>query len=235
MNNMNNNNFNRNFSGGQGMGNMGGGFNPGMGGFQGNPMGGQFGGGFNRGGMMGNNMRGGPGGMRGRGGMTNNMMGGMPMGGMAMGGMAGGMGGMPMNMGPMGGGMPGRKSSRLPDPYFGGVLLMTANALAGISPSDVSAGTLPKSPAEYTRAQLAPISQGPVPYSSPSVQPPLKTFTPQVFPLSQEQLAKNPFNKTGTGGFQGMQPHFNPAFFPQNQAGGGDWQNPHGAKRPRPE
>ncbi|KAG0650494.1 hypothetical protein D0Z07_3115 [Hyphodiscus hymeniophilus] len=39
----------------------------------------------------------------------------------------------------------------------------------------------------------------------------------------------------GAGGFQGMQPHFNPAFFPQNQAGGGDWQNPHGAKRPRPE
>ncbi|KAK2629699.1 hypothetical protein QTJ16_000519 [Diplocarpon rosae] len=37
-------------------------------------------------------------------------------------------------------------------------------------------------------------------------------------------------------GFQGMQqPHFNPAFFPQNQAAGGDWQNPHGAKRQRPE
>jgi len=36
-------------------------------------------------------------------------------------------------------------------------------------------------------------------------------------------------------GFTGMQPHFNPAFFQQNQAGGGDWQNPHGAKRPRPE
>ncbi|KFY11958.1 hypothetical protein V492_04174 [Pseudogymnoascus sp. VKM F-4246] len=36
-------------------------------------------------------------------------------------------------------------------------------------------------------------------------------------------------------GFPGMQPHFNPAFFPQNQATGGDWQNPHGAKRPRPE
>lgn len=37
------------------------------------------------------------------------------------------------------------------------------------------------------------------------------------------------------GGFPAMQPHFNPAFFPQNQGGGGDWQNPHGAKRPRPE
>jgi hypothetical protein len=39
----------------------------------------------------------------------------------------------------------------------------------------------------------------------------------------------------GGGGFNGMQPHFNPAFFPQNQPAGGDWQNPHGAKRPRPE
>lgn len=35
-------------------------------------------------------------------------------------------------------------------------------------------------------------------------------------------------------GFQGMQPHFNPAFFPGNQAAT-DWQNPHGVKRPRPE
>lgn len=39
----------------------------------------------------------------------------------------------------------------------------------------------------------------------------------------------------GMQGGGGFQPHFNPAFFPQNQAAGGDWQNPHGAKRPRPE
>ena len=98
--NMNNsmNNFNRNNSFSPGMGNMGGGFNAPMGGFPGNPMGGNFGGFNNRGGMMGG-MRGGPG-MRGRGGM-NNMMGGMPMGGLPMGGMAGAMGGMPMNMGQM--------------------------------------------------------------------------------------------------------------------------------------
>jgi len=41
----------------------------------------------------------------------------------------------------------------------------------------------------------------------------------------------------GAAGFgAGAQPHFNPAFFGQNQGGGGDgnW-NPHGAKRPRPE
>jgi hypothetical protein len=100
--NMNNmNNFNRNNSFNPGMGNMGGGFNAPMGGFPGNPMGGNFGGFNNRGGMMGG-MRGG--GMRGRGGM-NNMMPGMPMGGMPMGGMPGGMGGMPMNMGQM---LPGK-------------------------------------------------------------------------------------------------------------------------------
>ena len=94
-----NNNFNRNNNNSfnPGMGNMGGGFNP-MGGFAGNPMGGNFGGFNNRGGMMGGGMRGGPG-ARGRGGMNNNMM--MPMGGMPMGGMPGGMGGMPMNMGAM--------------------------------------------------------------------------------------------------------------------------------------
>jgi hypothetical protein len=96
--NNNMNNFNRNNSFNPGMGNMGGGFNAPMGGFPGNPMGGNFGGFNNRGGMMGG-IRGGPG-MRGRGGM-NNMMGGMPMGGMPMGGMAGGMGGMPMNMSQM--------------------------------------------------------------------------------------------------------------------------------------
>ncbi|KAL1875149.1 hypothetical protein VTK73DRAFT_10286 [Phialemonium thermophilum] len=41
----------------------------------------------------------------------------------------------------------------------------------------------------------------------------------------------------GMQGFQGMQPHFNPAFFGAgNQAAGGnDWQNPHGTKRPRGE
>ncbi|KAI0192814.1 hypothetical protein F4808DRAFT_362668 [Astrocystis sublimbata] len=33
----------------------------------------------------------------------------------------------------------------------------------------------------------------------------------------------------------GQQPQFNPAFFGGNQQQGGDWQNPHGAKRPRGE
>lgn len=34
--------------------------------------------------------------------------------------------------------------------------------------------------------------------------------------------------------FAGMQQPFNPAFFAQ-QNQGNDWQNPHGAKRQRPE
>ncbi|KAH8661947.1 hypothetical protein BX600DRAFT_512835 [Xylariales sp. PMI_506] len=38
----------------------------------------------------------------------------------------------------------------------------------------------------------------------------------------------------GMPGFNGMQPHFNPNFF-GNQSGGNEWQNPHGAKRPRGE
>lgn len=118
MNNMNSGNFNRNFAN-QAMGNIGGGFQAPMGGFQGNPMANQFGG-YNRGGMMGA-MRGGPGGMRGgRGGMGNNMNGMMPMGGMPMAGMnagmnagmGGGMGGMgALNMSQMGGAMPGMINS----------------------------------------------------------------------------------------------------------------------------
>jgi len=75
-NNMNGANYNRNFSG-PAMNNMGGGFNSPMGGFPQNPMGGQFGGGFNRGGIMGGGMRGGPNMRGGRGGMGNGMMGGV--------------------------------------------------------------------------------------------------------------------------------------------------------------
>lgn len=114
--NMNNGNFNRNFSN-PGITNMGGGFQTSMGGFQGNPMGNQFGV-FNRGAMMGG-MRGAPGMRGGRGGMGNAMNGMIPMGGMAMGGMAGGMGGMgPMNMGQMGGGMPGANGFQGMQPHF---------------------------------------------------------------------------------------------------------------------
>jgi len=55
--------------------------------------------------------------------------------------------------------------------------------------------------------------------------------------LSDPQFPYTHAKKQNTGGpgFQNLQPHFNPAFFQQNQAAGGDWQNPHGAKRARPE
>jgi hypothetical protein len=43
------------------------------------------------------------------------------------------------------------------------------------------------------------------------------------------------FPAGGPGGFAGQQPHFNPAFFNQNQGVAEQNWNPHGAKRPRPE
>ncbi|KAL2758459.1 hypothetical protein ACRALDRAFT_2040637 [Sodiomyces alcalophilus JCM 7366] len=49
----------------------------------------------------------------------------------------------------------------------------------------------------------------------------------------------NPMGMMGGNmqGFQGMAPQFNPGFFGGggNQGGAGEWGNPHGAKRPRPE
>ncbi|KAI9819223.1 MAG: hypothetical protein M1827_007379 [Pycnora praestabilis] len=196
-----------------------------MGGFQGPPMGGmqQFGGFQNRGGMMGG-MRGGPGGNRGgRGGMMpNGMMGGMPMGGMGgmgMGGMPGQMGGMGgnMNMGQMGGGMPGM-------PGF-------------VNPSShrfhTSGGYQSPAPAQYFRQ--APGYTPSTASHFPSISS--RFSTPVGSPQKNGTLRRSS-DHTGQGGFQGPTPHFNPAFFNQNQAmgGGGDgnW-NPHGAKRPRPE
>ncbi|KAA8576032.1 hypothetical protein EYC84_006195 [Monilinia fructicola] len=54
-------------------------------------------------------------------------------------------------------------------------------------------------------------------------------------PMNMGNMAQMGGAMQGGNGFQPMQPHFNPAFFQQNQSAGGDWQNPHGAKRPRPE
>ncbi|KAH8587568.1 hypothetical protein B0O99DRAFT_601527 [Bisporella sp. PMI_857] len=220
--NMNNNmnNFNnRNFSG-PAMGNMGA-FNQSMGGFPGNPMGGQFNGGFNRGGMMGNmrgNMRGG------RGGMGNNMMGGgMPMGGMPMGGMPGAMGGMPMNMGQMGG-MQGMKNPSLVPVNSTGPHV---TQVGKVYPAQVNVGM--SGPASMT-PQLPEYQSS---SGTTSVyRAPVSVYTYSQGPLQNITKAKMPFAPTGGGGFQ---PHFNPAFFQQNQGAGGDWQNPHGAKRPRPE
>lgn len=216
-NNMNNFNNNRNFSG-PAMGNMGGGFNPAMGGFPNNSMGGQFGGGFNRGGGMMGGMRGN---MRGgRGGMGNGMMGGMPMGGMPMGGMPG-MGGMPMNMGQMGGGMQGTNNPNSVQVYH------RNNLQVGKANPASTGQSLHNTPLTH---QYRGSSREPRVYLPPS-----KAYSQHCYPSHINTQAKTQAAQTGGGGFQGLQPHFNPAFFQQNQAAGGDWQNPHGAKRARPE
>ena len=215
-NNMNNFNNNRNFSGPP-MGNMGGGFNQGMGGFPNNAMGGQFGGGFNRGGGMMGGMRGN---MRGgRGGMGNGMMGGMPMGGMPMTAMPG-MGGMPMNMGQMG----GMQGTNFPS----SVPVYRRNDLQVGKAYPASTGqSLHNTPLTH---QYRGSSGAPPVYLSPSQAYPQSYYPPHN--NTQAEIKASPI---GGGGFQGLQPHFNPAFFQQNQAAGGDWQNPHGAKRARPE
>jgi hypothetical protein len=59
----------------------------------------------------------------------------------------------------------------------------------------------------------------------------------QSVQADQSHLLNHTFDNIGQPGFQGTQPHFNPAFFNQQTqkvAGAADW-NPHGAKRPRPE
>lgn len=232
-------NFNRNFSGPP-IGGMNGNFQAPMGGIQGG-MGGNFGG-FNRGGMMAN-MRGG-GSMRGgRGGMNNGMMGGMPMGGMGGIGGMGGMGGMngmggPMSMGNMAGGMQGMMNSNL---YQG----PGARAATHFNENKNKNKRVSK---RHT-SQISFSYQTPVPAGSynPSFfgtqsaqsQTSFSTFPiSNINPFQQTEVgAKQQISNTGAG-FGNAMPHFNPAFFQQNQAasGGGDgWQNPHGAKRPRPE
>jgi hypothetical protein len=204
-------NFNRNFSGSQ-MSGMAGGFQPSMGGFQGNQMGGPYGG-YNRGGMMGG-MRGGAGNMRGgRVGMGNGMMMGIPMGGMPMGAMGGAMAGMaaPMGMGQMGGGMPG---------------MMTLNSHV------LTSGTRRRS--VHSATPLPPRFPSPSGLSTKLIGPMRQTSHENRYHTQPELQAKAYHQPTGAG-FQGLQPHFNPAFFQPNQPVGGDWQNPHGAKRPRPE
>lgn len=178
-----------------------------------------MGGGFNpMGGFQGNPMGGQFGGGFNRGGMMGGMRGG-PGGMRGRGGMNNGMmGGMPMGGMPMGGMAGGMGGMAMNMGQMGGMPGMTSLNLALGKPP---------SAAEILRGHT---SYGSVPQSSPFHTPPLS------LPLRPpEQYTKHHLHSTGAGGFQGMQPHFNPAFFPQNQAGGGDWQNPHGAKRPRPE
>lgn len=69
--------------------------------------------------------------------------------------------------------------------------------------------------------------------SAPPVTPP--------YTLEQSCLLKHSALRTGQTGFPGAQPHYNPAFFPQQQqgqqgvSGVADGWNPHGAKRTRQE
>ncbi|KAI9715885.1 MAG: hypothetical protein M1812_005705 [Candelaria pacifica] len=228
MQNMNGGYGNRSFSGP--MHTPHGGFQgPPMGGFQGGPMGAmqQFGNFHNRGGMMGG-MRGGPTGMRGgRGGMgPNGMMGGMPMGGMGMGmgGMPGAMGGMAgnMGMGQMAGGMQGMTGFY--NPY-------AATGYRGPAVGGYNRG-VPDPRAATSTAAGSPTTGYAGFFGAPS-----HTVSPSPITSSATNGALNrSVDQTGAGGFQSPTPHFNPAFFTQNQAGGGDgnW-NPHGAKRPRPD
>jgi len=218
-----------------------GGFQPSqMNSFQGPAMGGlsSYGGFQNRGGMMGGT-RGGPMGMRGgRGGMGPNPMMGMPMTGMNMGGMPGtmgGMGGMGMGMSQMGAGM----------------------GMQGMRNSSISPSTVYYTTPAQTSASIAPYSgyhSSTTVYSIPSAThyqsaktstsfyvPPAPTATPAIGPQQPVvgSILKYDPSNIGSTGFQGSQPHYNAAFFPQQggQSGGmGDssW-NPHGAKRTRQE
>ncbi|KAI9703292.1 MAG: hypothetical protein M1836_007858 [Candelina mexicana] len=202
-----------------------------MGGFQGGPMGGmqQFGNFHNRGGMMGG-MRGGPAGMRGgRGGMgMTGMMSGLPMGGMGMGmgmgGMSGPMGGMAgnMGMGQMAGGMQG--TTGFYNPY-------AAIGYRGPVVGGFNYGVADPRAATYAAAGSPNIG-----YAGFSGVPSHSVSPSPITPLATNGTLKRSMDQTGAGGFHSPTPHFNPAFFNQNQGGGGDgsW-NPHGAKRPRPE
>ncbi|KAB5562913.1 hypothetical protein GE09DRAFT_763859 [Coniochaeta sp. 2T2.1] len=176
---------------------------------------------------FGNNMGGGGPGFGGMGGAPNfggggfnagfTPRGGMMGGGMRGGGMRGGRGGMGNMMGgmPMGGGM----AMGPMGPGMGGMGMMGAGM-----------------PGSYPRVP----SVAPQPASLPPPPPPPQQFYYQHYQQKQ-RLTGAASRTTGFQGMQGMQPHFNPAFFGGNQAGGGgggggnEWQNPHGAKRPRGE
>ncbi|OJD37464.1 rrm domain-containing protein [Diplodia corticola] len=222
------------FNGPMGGGNMGpgGGFGGGpMGGFGGGPMGGMNNMGFNNfgrggggggGGMMGG-MRGGMGG-RGRGGMNGGMNAGM-MGGM---GPMGGMGAMGMNPGMMGGmggnmnmGMGGMQEIGNTNPITTPDITIVSEKPRQYSPSQSLLDSHPSPPAQNQALHCRP-GFG---FGS-------DTSSVLDYSIVNRSIVL-------TGGFGGgAQPHFNPAFFGNQQSGGGggdgNW-NPHGAKRPRPE
>lgn len=239
---------------------MTGGFQGGVSGFQGSPMGGMqsYGGFQNRGGMAGG-MRGGPTGMRGGRGGMNGMMG-MPMNGMGMGAMSGmGMSMPQMNAGMGMQGMPGSYNrpscnplGRYASPAIGPVWAPFSATPAGsstysapkarlYSPSgsgrggssspNIRGGGAPKSNSDPGSAWASYTQYSP----SAASPPPVYSSLPATAAPSQSSTALK--RKSSVAG---NQPHFNPAFFPQQQqgqqspTGDSNW-NPHGAKRTRQE
>lgn len=182
---------------------------------------GNFGGG-NRGGM---NMGGGGGFQRGggayQGGMGN--MGGMPnMGGANMGmagfgNMAGGFNNFNRG-GMMGGGMRGGMAPRGGRGGMGGPGMM--GPMAGMG--GMNMGNMPMGGMNAMGMGGSMMGMG-----GKSIN-----GNPEL-PLPSHAIDGGGPLTPQTGGFQN-QTHFNPAFF-QGQNTGGDWSNPHGAKRPRAE
>ena len=206
--------------------------------FQGSPMTNMqpYGGFQNRGGMMGG-MRGGQMGMRGgRGGMM-----GMPMGAMGMGGLPGQMGSMGMGMGmtQMGAGM-GLQGMQ-DQFYYPSTISTTLGQYTPVSnstrynPNAWYSNTSRSTPGSSSRgAYSTSDSLHSFPnYSSASAA----MITPSS---DQNEKLKQGSYQIGSTGFHGAQPHYNPAFFQQQQGsqgtgvGDSSW-NPHGAKRTRQE
>jgi hypothetical protein len=134
--------------------------------------------------------------------------------------------GMPMNMGQMAGNMQGKINPNLSQIYPQACQNSVQNGKA--HSTAFNHGTPPAvsntpSPSQYQSPTGVP---GSSPYGAPQLRG-------NAYVAQQMVLYTKTQSYHAAGG--GFPPHFNPAFFPQNQAAGGDWQNPHGAKRPRPE
>lgn len=228
----------------------------GMGGFQASPMGGMqsYGGFQNRAGMMGG-MRGGPMGMRGgRGGMSPGGMMGMPMTGMGM----GAMGGIGMSMPQMNGGMgmQGMQGSYF-HPYMNSVGLYGSSASLVEQPSPSIPKAMHYLPSASTSLPPPLIHGRPGPpkssapssawthytqYSPSSASNPPTCLSSQLEPPGTASApSQQSTTLAGESSLTGIQAHYNPAFFAQQQQGqqsgssaDANW-NPHGAKRTRQE
>ena len=253
---------------------MAGGFQSGVSGFQGAPIGNmQSYGGFQNRGAMAGGMRGGPMGVRGGRGGMNGMMG-MPMTEMGIGAMNGmgmgmGMGMAQMNAGMGLQGMPGSYSRPSSSPiqphkfptigplWTGPSMMQRAHASASPAGSYGHAAPMigPQLPPRAGRARSSSTSSGGAgatalmanghPSSAWASYTEYSPSTASISFVYSSIPAASSLNQTSqTLKFDssptGTQPHFNPAFFPQQQlgqqspAGDANW-NPHGAKRTRQE